>query len=177
MPRLLRLHPLFAAVLVLGLCLSLAACGFRPLYGEKQTEGETSVTDDLSEIIVYPIEDRTGQQMHNMLRDKINPAGQPDQPSYGLRVDLKERIKSLGIRRDATATRANLTMTATYSLTDLRTKKVLFKDKSFSTNSYDILDDQFATYVSENNARERALNALSDEMRRRLAVYFEANKI
>ncbi|MEM7171734.1 MAG: LPS assembly lipoprotein LptE [Pseudomonadota bacterium] len=162
----------------MAMLLFVSACGFRPLYGEKQTQpGQATINESLSAIVVYPISDRTGQQMHNLLRDRLNPLGQPDQPVYGLRVSLKEKLKSLGIRRDATATRANLTMTAKYSLVDLRTKKVLFKDQSFSTNSYDILDDQFATYVSENSARERALTALSDQMKTRLAVYFEANQI
>ena len=154
------------------LCLALAGCGFEPLYG-RGGDGGGAVTEELSSILVFPIADRTGQQMHNMLRDGLTPLGQPAEPQFGLRVRLTETLVDLGIREDATATRANLTMKADYSLVDWQDKAVLFRGRSNSTNSYDILDSQFATQVAEEDARKRALQQLSDEVKVRLAVYFK----
>ena len=62
------------AVLLLGL--TLAACGFRPLHSRNE-ETKYATSDDLAAVLVYPLPDRSGQQMHNLLRDRLNPLGQP----------------------------------------------------------------------------------------------------
>ena len=67
-------------------------------------------------------------------------------------------------------------MKAEYSLIDWQDKALLFKGRSSSTNSYDILDSQFATQVAEDDARKRALKQLSDEVKVRLAVYFKSTE-
>jgi len=157
------------------ICLTLSGCGFQPLYGRGEATGG-AVTDEMAGILIFPIADRTGQQMHNLLRDRLTPLGQPAEPQFGLRVRLTETLEDLGIREDATATRANLTMKAEYSLVDWQDKNVLFKGRSSSTNSYDILDSQFATQVAEADARERALQQLSDEVKVRVAVYFKSTQ-
>lgn len=161
-----------AAVLVLC-AFGLQGCGFQPLYGGRDAPGG-AVTQEMSDILIMPIADRTGQQMHNMLRDNLTPLGQPAEPQYGLRVSLKETTEDLGIRKDATATRANLTMVADYRLIDWQDKSTLFQGRSSSTNSYDILDSQYATQVAEDDARKRALQQLSEEMKIRLAIYFKS---
>lgn len=163
-----------AAALALALTVAgLPGCGFQPLYGGRD-EPNGAVTKEMSEILVMPIADRTGQKMHNMLRDNLNPLGQPAEPQYGLNVTLKETTEDLGIRKDATATRANLTMEANYSLFSYQDKSTLFRGRSTSTNSYDILDSQYATQVAEDDARTRALQQLSEEMKIRLAIYFKS---
>lgn len=156
---------------LLMLLLAVAACGFQPLYGR---DGETGVAanDELAKVMVLPIRQRTGQQMHNFLRDRLNPKGQPVEPSYTLSVKLIERITDLGIQQDATATRAQLTMVAEYALRDMSGETVLYSGRARSANSYDILEDPYATQVAEFDARERTLETLSDTMKIRLATYF-----
>ncbi len=121
-----------------------------------------------------PISDRTGQQLHNLLRDRLNPLGQPADPAYSLSVKVTEQKRDLGIRRDATASRANLTMTATFELRDASNQALLFRGTTLSTNSYDILDleQQFSTATSEKDARERGLQEISNSVKLRLAAYF-----
>ncbi len=156
---------------LLMLLLAVVACGFQPLYGR---DGETGVAanDELAKVMVLPIRQRTGQQMHNFLRDRLNPKGQPVEPSYTLSVKLIERITDLGIQQDATATRAQLTMVAEYALRDMSGETVLYSGRARSANSYDILEDPYATQVAEFDARERTLETLSDAMKIRLATYF-----
>jgi LPS-assembly lipoprotein len=156
---------------LLLLLLALAACGFQPLYG-RDSETGVAANDELARVMVLPIRQRTGQQMHNLLRDRLNPLGQPVEPSYTLSVKLIERITELGIQQDATATRAQLTMVAEYALRDMSGETVLYSGRARSANSYDILEDPYATQVSEFDARERTLETLSDTMKIRLATFF-----
>lgn len=150
--------------------LGLAACGFEPLYGSGANN--ESVASDLAAVRVEPLRDRVGQQMHNLLRDRLNPRGQPSAPDYILQVQLTETLVELGVRRDETATRANLKMNAAFFLRPVGAESALLTGRSSSTTSYDILSNPFATTVSEEDARERALTQVADDIRTRLALYF-----
>lgn len=110
--------------------------------------------------------------MHNFLRDRLNPQGQPAAPSYRLHVRLRESLSELGVRRDETATRANLRINADFSLRDYNDKHEVFSGRSTSTTSYDILENPFATTISEEDARERALREVADDIETRLAIFF-----
>ena len=166
-----RLGPKATLGIIALVCsLALSGCGFRPLYGE--AEDGSSAFDDLETIQIAALPDRTGQQLHNLLRDRINPRGQPNRPEYVLRITLSEKTEKLAIAQDETATCANLRLSATFTLTLLNSKAVVMKGRSNSANSYNIVDSQYATYVSENDARERALRELSEDIRLRLAAYF-----
>lgn len=157
----------FAAAAALS---GLAGCGFQPLHAQRSDE--SSIATDLAAVRIDPLRDRVGQQMHNFLRDRLNPHGQPVSPSYRLQVRLTERLSELGVRRDETATRANLRMEADFQLLDMNGDQPLFSGRSSSTTSYDILNNPFATTVSEDNARERALREVADDIQARLALYF-----
>ncbi len=151
--------------------IALAGCGFQPLYATGD-DGETVTEDGLAATRIQPIAGRTGQQLHNLLRDRLNPAGQSTTPDYVLEVAVSKRITELGIRVDETATRANLTMTARFTLRNAKTKRALLSSKSVSVNSYNILDALYATTVAENDAVKRGLRELANDIRLRLAVYF-----
>ncbi len=155
-----------------ALCLALAvsACGFQPLYGRNDSGQRTQ--DLLAQVRIQPLPDRVGQQLHNLLRDRLNPRGQPREPTYNLQIRISETLEDLGIRKDETATRSNLTVFADFVLSETGTGQELFKGRSRSINSYNILDSQFATLFSESDARKRALREISDEIGNRLAVYF-----
>ena len=155
--------------LLLCLGLVLAGCGYRPLYGPHGADN-ASVVDELALIRIEAIPDRTGQQMYNMLRERLNPYGKPEQAKYALSVALTETRENLFLERDETATRANLTLKASFVLRRLDDGTVLVTGSSRSVSSYDILSSQFATVVSQEDARERCARAISDDMRTRLAL-------
>jgi len=150
--------------------IALAGCGFQPLYGPGINNAEVSTS--LASVRVEPLNDRAGQQMHNFLRDRLNPRGQPADANYSLQVQLTERLQELGVRRDETATRANLRMEADFALLSIDGQRQLMAGQSVSTTSYDILTNPFATTVSEETARERALREVADDIQTRLALYF-----
>jgi len=149
--------------------LLVAACGFHPLYGGG--EGAGAVRTELAAIRIRPIADRTGQLLYNELRDRLNPGGQPAAPRYVLAVELQGASELLALRGDQTPTRTNLTLYASYTLTDAATDKVVTRGKSRSTISYDILKSEFATIASGSDARARGVSDLADDIRTRLAVF------
>lgn len=151
---------------------ALAGCGFRPLYGEGSAAGGGEVEAQLAEVLVLPLPDRPGQMMHNMLIDRLNPLGQPARPRYALTASLSESIREIGLQEDETASRANLTVDATFTLTERTSGRLLYRGRARSVNSYDILENQFASQVAENEARRRGITQVADEIKERLGVYF-----
>ena len=83
---------------------------------------------------------------------------------------LTETRENLFLEKDETATRANLTLKASFILRRLDDSSVLVTGSSRSVTSYDILSSPFATEVSKEDARERCARAISDDMRTRLAL-------
>ena len=159
------------AVLLIGIALVLPACGFQPLYGGADSQAVSPV-GHMAAIRISPLPDRIGQQMHNLLRDRLNPTGQPRDPIYSLGIRLTESRQDLGIRKDKTATRANLTLSAEFTLTAIQSSGELYSGAVNSVSSFNILTSPFATVFSEADARKRALRELADGIRIRLGIYF-----
>lgn len=157
--------------MTVALCLAVTACGFRPLYGP--TDDEQSAPEArLAQVRIKPLSGRVGQKLHNLLRDRVNPAGQPSKPDQTLSIKVISRTNELGIRKDESATRANLILQATFELRDAKSQRPLVRGVSKSVNSYNILDAFYATTVSEQDALDRGLRELADSIALRLAVYF-----
>jgi LPS-assembly lipoprotein len=124
----------------------------------------------LSQVSIARIDDRPGQMLRNRLLDKMNPHGVPVEPKYVLVVRLRESTERLALRRDATATRANLRISADYSLRRADGDSVLRGTSSF-TGSYNVLLDDFATLSAENDARRRVTDELSEDIKNRVAIF------
>lgn len=147
----------------------LGACGFQPLYG-KHAAG--SAPEEFAKIRVLPIKDRIGQMLRNHLLTALNPRGRSGNSQYRLETRVTESSSSLGVRKTGFATRANLKVTADFSLRGRGGGKVLFKRISTITVSYNILDSDFATLSAKKDARARAVREISEDMRVRLGAYF-----
>ncbi|MBF0128785.1 MAG: hypothetical protein HQL33_02210 [Alphaproteobacteria bacterium] len=153
---------------------TLAGCGFQPLYGRNAAEYGGTVPDQLAQVRIEPVGDRAGVLLRNHLHDRMAPRGPADVYRYELEITLSNSSQSTILRKDATATRANLTLSASFRLKTLDTKRpvVLVSGSSQSVVSYDILDAQFATVISEKNAQDRAIREISNDIVNRLALYF-----
>ena len=150
-----------------ALATTLAGCGFQPLHGKSSPASAAA----LGGIEIAIIADRTGQKLRNLLLDKLNPHGPSDRPRYVLRVTVAQSIHSLAIRKDEIATRANLVLRADYELRRKSDRKLVTKGSASSTNSYNILRSNFATLSAENDARNRAVRVLSEDLRTRIGIY------
>lgn len=157
------------AMLLLGAGLLLSACGFRPLYA---SGGVADVSEELAQVEVAVIADRPGQILRNYLIQELNSGGRPTEPAYRLDVDLRERRVDLGIDKTDSAQRANLVITARFSLhTSADDDEVLNRRIGIIT-SYNIVLDEFATKSAQTAARERGLRQLGSDIRTQLALYF-----
>jgi len=150
----------------------IAGCGFQPLHAPRTGAS----APDMASIRIVPITDRVGQQLHNLLLDKLTPAGPPKAPRYALHVKLGETLRSLAVRKDDVATRANLVMNASFELVRVLDEKVLLSNSAVSANSYNILRQEFGTLSAENNARARAVRELSEQISTRVAIYLRRVK-
>lgn len=154
---------------MLAILTYVAGCGFQPLYGERQSaEGAAA---SLGQISVPPIPERLGQLLRIELIHRLTPTGQPQSPAYVLDVELRESKQDLAVRKDATATRANLIIAATFRLISVQSEQTLFTGTVRSINSYNILDADFATLSAESDARQRAVRDLATEIRSRLGIF------
>lgn len=159
-----------------ALAVAAGGCGFRPLYGKQAGRDGEAVTAQLAAVQIKPIRDRRGQQLYNNLLDGLNPNGSAAAPLYVLEVALTEVREELAVRRDETATRANLVLTANYRLREIASNEVVFASVSRATTGFNIVLSEYATLTSQADARRRGLVLLGDEIRSRLALYFNRRK-
>jgi len=160
-------------------CLTLAlfaasGCGFRPLYGERSAASVTA--PELAAIQIDTIPNREGQLVRNNLLDKMQPRGLAAKPLYRLSVGISIARENFGIRTDETATRGSLTMSAGYRLTEIASGELLMSGNSRAVSSYNILDSDFATVISENDAIRRTAVDLSEEIKTRVAIFLSTRK-
>jgi LPS-assembly lipoprotein len=152
---------------------SLAGCGFRPLYGNASTASTSSgvaVNQQMAGIRIDAISNREGQQLHNALRDRFNPLGQPALSDYSLGVSLAIRSYGALSRRDLRSTRRNVEMNAFYSLRDT-SGNVVMTDRSVITTGYDEFDDPLNDISAYEDTIRRGTLQLAEQIRTRVAVF------
>jgi LPS-assembly lipoprotein len=160
-----------AATLLLSAPL-FAACGFTPLYGTSGAMASSQVVDAMAGIALRPITDRQGMKLRQSLRERLQPNGAARTSPYVLDVQLGSQVQQLGVRPDSTTSRANLIFIASFYLSE--DGRQIFSNTVQSIVSYNILDDQYATVAAGANAEDRAIRQISDDIRTRIAVYFDA---
>ncbi len=159
------------ALLLSALCLALAACGtYRPLYG-KGPDG-TSVAGSLSSISVQEQHTRFGQLVRNEILDGTRP-GKSD---LGLKLDVTERLISVGSVSSTTATRKRLNLTAHYELDSVSSSKIVTAGDSFSNVEFDTVNVPVSDLQAEEAARSRAAKELGQDIRLRLATFLATQK-
>lgn len=149
------------------------ACGFEPLYGTSGDGGVGQSTEVLlSQVKIATIEDRDGQILHNYLLDRLNPRGRPKKPHYFLSTTLKTSTSSYGVQRDDTTTRANLTVTANFKLTNTDGKSITFSARRLS--GYSKTDSEYSTIVAKEDALDRSLREIANDVRLRVGTYLKS---
>ncbi len=158
---------------VLGAVLAVSACGFEPLLG-RVGDGSDAV-EQLAAIRIEPIPDRSGQVLRNALLDKLTPQGRDIASRYVLRIRLQEPRQILLLRRDDIISRSSYSAQATYELRDTQGRRVFAGSSSFATD-FEIASSEFATRRSLENARDRVLELVANDIRNQLAQSFRQNQ-
>ena len=150
-------------VVIAGLSLLLlGACGFQPMYappGGGPAIGPVQVAE---------IEGKAGHVLRTELDRILSVENGGGTPSL-LEITLSEQVTPLGIRRDESATRAELRIIANYILTPPNNAQVM-RGSVVTTVNYDIPTAAFGEIAAQDDARERAAESMAQRFRAELAL-------
>jgi hypothetical protein len=166
LPRIcIKRNPLHFLLPVL-VALLLAGCGFHPMYGKANEHAL------VSGVMIDTTRDRMGQQLKQDLEDRLNPpSGVPAKPAYRLSVTLQSDASAIGVARDGTVSRFNVTLRSVYTLTRLSDGKKIQSGEIRHVSSYNNQVNQYySTYISEKDAISRGIVELSELYRQRIGA-------
>lgn len=173
------------AVLRLGLALPLAlltAGCFKPLYGDPAVVQTAGLNNKLSTVDVPPLDvpngsriARVGVHLRNALIFDFNGGANASVPVYRLDIKLSSGLQQVIV--DMNTGRPdiqNYAITASYTFSEIATKKPLFRADAIARVSYNIPGQQqrFTGDRGLIDAEDRAAKVLADAIRSRLASYF-----
>lgn len=171
-------------LIVAGLALSAAGCGFHPLYADRG-DGSPALRDKLMGVEVPPISlpnaspvARVGVEIRNALAFKLygNATGMP--PTHRLVIKLTTNRSSLIVDPNtALPSIENYGIDANYNLVEIATGKSIMTGSTFSKVSYDIPGQfqRFGRARALRDAEDRASQEIAENIQTRLASFFYSN--
>lgn len=155
--------------LVLAGC-GVAGCGFQPLYKEK-VASVPQVRAALAAVHVGIIPNREGQHLRNRLEQMFRRSGTAPE-RYRLHVSLSESRNDQAFKKGGFATLATLQVIASV---ELREKGQPIWIESLQTQvSWNLLSEEYASVISERDARMRAMETLAHNIFRAVSVHLSS---
>ena len=139
--------------LALVASLGLAGCGFTPLYGD------AGAGTSLSRIAVTTQDDRLGYRVREQLEDALGRDG-TQTPLWRLQTTLEQSRRPMGRRIDDTATRYELTVRGTWTLTPTTGGDPVTGVETVTT-TYAAADQPYAAIAAQQDGEERAAAELA----------------
>ena len=149
--------------LIASLTLLVAACGFSPMYAP--AGGGAAI----GPVTVEQIDGKAGHVLKTELDRILSVENNGATPAM-LQITLSEQITPLGIRRDESATRAELRLIANYILTPAAPGAQVMRGSVFAVVNYDIPTAAFGEITAQDDARERAAETMAQRFRAELAL-------
>lgn len=159
---------LFAA-LALGVVLpGVSGCasdsGWAPVYARPAAAG-------MARIDVEVPNTRTGYLLREQLEDQL--AWDRSSPAtYRLKLTLHERRRARGLDESRVATRYEVTLTASYVLTDIATGKMVLRGNRPIHITYDTTDQPYAGIVAQQDGQVRAAGQAAEQIKTDLLAWF-----
>lgn len=150
-------------VLLASLTLLLAACGFQPMYAPG--DGANAI----GPVQIAQIEGKAGHVLRTEL-SRILAAENDGSPPMELEITLVEQVTQLGIRRDESATRAELRLTANYVLRPADPAARVMRGSVYTVVNYVVPTAAFGEIAAQDDARERAAETMAQRFRSELAL-------
>ena len=144
------------------------SCGYEPIYSKNANRNK-----ELLSISVQNIKNRPGQILRNTLLNQLNPERERVITKYRLIVEIFESKSSLAYRRDMSATRTDLKITANYLLKDIKNGEIVLKQEAKSISSFDVVESVYATLIAEKDVREKNLKVISNDIYTNLVIFFK----
>jgi LPS-assembly lipoprotein len=148
----------------LAACLLLAGCGFHPMYN-------SALDPQLSSIYVEPIAERDGYELRSSLIDLLHSDGDKAGKRYRLTIILNEASQGIALQNDATITRYNTTLGATYELADMR-GTVITRGKQSELAAYNVVNSPYATLAAAQDSSKRAAQDMAERIHLDLGAWF-----
>ena len=112
--------------------------------------------------------------LRNLLIDRFYTHGYPSNPRYRLQASgIDERRNDLDRTKTADATRRQIRLRVSFDLIDTDTGESIMHRNVTAVSSYNILESQFTTRVSERDAHDNAVQDLAEQIERHLALHFK----
>jgi hypothetical protein len=150
--------------------LAAAGCGWTPLYADVETGPADA---ELRAIRVDPIPERVGQRLALALRRSLNPTGIPTPMRYVLHTTLAVARSDLGIQSQGLGTRGRVDLSATVILADAKAGAPILTASIHTADSFDIVANEYASIVAEEDARNRAADELRRDIVDRLTLFMQ----
>ena len=149
-----------------GLTVALGGCGgFTPLYAAQ------GVSPKLSAIEVTQPDGRLGFYMREYLDDSL--ARDRNQPAvYRLAIANRELRVPRGITVSNVASRYEIDLSTTYTLTEIATRKLVTRGLVSIAVTYDVQAAPYASLAAAQDGERRAAEQIADRLRIELATYF-----
>lgn len=153
------------ALLGIGL-LALAACGFRPLYGEGEPAAAMA-----GRVEVAMLDGAPGFAMRERLTQRLGP---PTAATHRLETTLTLRRTGVALTQENVTTRYDVSGTAGYRLVPLAGGPPVTAGTVRTVTGYSVpasaASDAFASRAAERDAEERLAVTLADQIVERLAL-------
>jgi LPS-assembly lipoprotein len=150
--------------------LAVSACGFTPLYATRNDNG--GVVTALAAITVQAPSDRVNRALRIALEDQLR-ANTLVAPQYALALSSVLSEADVAIEQDTEVTRTNLTLRTSFVLRDMETNAPLYEAKAFAIVAYNRVPSEFANIIAERDAQARVAKQVAEEIRTKVAIYFE----
>ncbi|WP_299349543.1 LPS assembly lipoprotein LptE [uncultured Shimia sp.] len=146
---------------------ALAACGFEPSYG---TNGSASGL--LNQVVM---DAPSSNETYLLVRELEGRLGRVDTGEYGLSVAVEVEEKSVGRTIDGVTSRYDVIADATFALRDMASSEVLTSGKLRNYVGYSATGTTVATLSAQDNAYERLMVILTDQIMAQLWAWSADN--
>lgn len=154
--------------------LSLAGCGYKPLYSSG-SDGR-GVVASLSSIAIQEPDSRAGQLVRNSLLSSMRPAGTAQENLYKLVLKPQVAQSPLVDQTLPGIKRIRMRLTVSYQLLEASSGSEVNSGKTFSAVSYDVIREPIADLQAESNAMDRAAREVAADIHTRLAAYMAGRR-
>ncbi len=154
----------FLAIFLLAI--PLLGCGFQPLYADR-TAAQAVAFDNIDLVnINAPSSIKDILTRSYQERKALSGGGAPE---YHLVISARESAQRLAVQIDASVTRYNYALRASYTLTRMIDGKV-YRGNTDTVASFNVVPSQYSTLFAENTARKKAARALVENIEREILL-------
>ena len=155
--------------IVLCFCFLLSACGFQPLYGNRDVVLEKSAT-----VQIEPIAGDGGYQIGLILQDKLNPKQLNLPKKYRLTVILSQpTLLNQSIRSDNFASLEKMNMKVSYQLIDIQNTTDVSSSTIDANGLINLIKEPYATTVAQENLYQNLTKVLAENIATHVLAYFK----